>query len=188
MNLPKYINRKISHTFSISKGISKSKIANESDKFEIKLQEIFKKLFPSLIVDNKKLKIYSSIKNVIRFEPYLKLLPDVDSRIAMYRFRASCHNFPIETGRYKNIPQIQRLCNKCNLNEVGSEEHILFRCLHPTILDHRKKLFGKINSLCPQFSRLPQSNKLQYLLSCSDNDLVLICSKFLKDCLNLYRT
>ena len=48
------------------------------------------------------------MKNVIGFECCLKLLPDVDSRIAINRFRTSCHNFPIETGRYNNIPQIQQ--------------------------------------------------------------------------------
>ena len=189
MNLPRYINRKINHTFSTSReGISKSKITNESNKVELKLQEMFKKLFPSLIIENKKLKIYSSVKKVIRFEPYLKLLVDIDSRVAMYRLRASCHNFPIETGRYNNIPQTQRICNKCNLNEIGSEEHVLFRCLHPKILGPRKKLLDKINSFCPQFSKLTENHKLQYLLSCSDNDIILICSKYLKDCLNLYRT
>ena len=82
--------------------------SNETNKFEKELQALFIKLFPSIILDNKKLIIYSKIKTLFRFEPYLKLIINVNSRIAMYRFRASCHNFPI-----------------------GSEEHMLFRCLHP---------------------------------------------------------
>ena len=127
----------------VTLSISKSKIANESNKFERKLQDIFKKLFPSIISENRKLVIYNSVKKNFRFEPYL-MLADVNSRVAMYRFRASCHNFPIETGRYKNVPQSQRICCKCKFNEIGSEEHMLFRCSHPLLLDSQKVLFDKI--------------------------------------------
>ena len=34
--------------------------------------------------------------------------------------------------------------NTCNLNEIGSEEHILFRCLHLVVLKPREKLFAKM--------------------------------------------
>ena len=188
MKLIEFINKNIKTQFCISQqAISKGKIANESNKFERKLQDMFKNSFPSIIGENRKLVIYKSIKTIFRFEPYLKILTDVNSRVAMYRFRASCHNFPIETGRYKNVPQSERVCSKCNLNEIGSEEHMLFRCSHPLILDSRKILFDKIKIFCPQFINLPQQCQMQYLLSCSDKDIILVCGKFLQNCLNLYR-
>ena len=55
-----------------------------------------------------KLSLNSEIKNEIRFEPYLRLIKNVNERVAVTKMRISCHLLPIEAGRYKKVPRDER--------------------------------------------------------------------------------
>jgi hypothetical protein len=46
------------------------------------------------------------------------------------KFRVSDHSLEIESGRYKNITREERICNNCNLNEIGDEleYHFFLKC------------------------------------------------------------
>ena len=57
-----------------------------------------------------KLSLYSELKNEVRFESYLDLIKNVKTRVAVTKMRISCHLVPIESGRYKKIPSVERLC------------------------------------------------------------------------------
>ena len=70
-------------------------------------------------------KIYMSFKINWKLEPYLSTL-DTERTISLIKFRTGNHRFPIETGRYKNIPIKDRKCRFCNT--LGDEFHYLLEC------------------------------------------------------------
>ena len=68
-----------------------------------------------------KLSLYSEEKNEVRFESYLDLIKNVETKVAVTRMRISCHLLPIESGCYKKIPRVERLCPLCNRSEIGDK-------------------------------------------------------------------
>ena len=73
--------------------------------------------------DESKLFLYSKLKSSIGLEKYLSKLTSFKNIISFYKFCTSDHCLQIETGRYKNIPCQQRLCNICKV--VEDECHFL---------------------------------------------------------------
>ena len=58
-----------------------------------------------------KLILYSAVKNEVRFEYYLDLIKNVKTSQSGSNQNANFfHLLPIETGRYKKIPRVERLC------------------------------------------------------------------------------
>jgi hypothetical protein len=51
-------------------------------------------------------------------EKYLLNLPEKYAKL-FCKFRTGNARLPIETGRWKDIPQEHRFCNLCNRNEIG---------------------------------------------------------------------
>ena len=64
------------------------------------------------------------MKNEIRFEPYLKLIKNVNQRVAVTKMQISCHLLPIETGRYKKVPRDERFCSFCKPHLLGMSSTI----------------------------------------------------------------
>ena len=62
--------------------------------------------------NSSKLELYSSLKINFEREEYLRL-PNYKLRNAIAKIRVSAHSFPIETGRYSNIPRADRICQLC---------------------------------------------------------------------------
>ena len=54
------------------------------------------------------------------------------------------HKFPIEQGRYKNIPREQRICNLCCNNLVVDEFHYLFVCNEFSLRQRRRTFINDI--------------------------------------------
>ena len=52
-------------------------------------------------------------------------------KVALARFRISCHSLEIEAGRQRNVPPENRLCQFCannNLTAVEDEYHVILQC------------------------------------------------------------
>jgi len=62
---------------------------------------------------------YCMFKTEFCLENYLLRLR-TDKRIYICKIRCSNLKFPIETGRWNNIPKHERFCNLCNLREIGN--------------------------------------------------------------------
>ena len=62
----------------------------------------------------------------------------------MSKFRCSIVIFPIETGRWANIPQHERICRFCH-GHIGNEFHFLFVCKHPQITALRHKYAPRLS-------------------------------------------
>ena len=75
----------------------------------------------------KKLALYSRLKNNFQTEPYLDL-PSFRDRQIIYKFICSSHRLLIETGRHQNIPREERICQLCTMNKVEDEEHFIHQC------------------------------------------------------------
>lgn len=70
---------------------------------------------------------YRMFKTVFSSEKYMRTLP-TNLAVRMARFRTTNNNLPVNILRYQNVPRNQRLCVKCNMNDIGDEFHYLFRC------------------------------------------------------------
>ena len=46
----------------------------------------------------------------------------------------------VESGRYKKIPRVERLCPLCNRSDIGDEFHYLLKCTHSS-LSHIRGIF-----------------------------------------------
>ena len=81
-----------------------------------------------------RLRLYNTLKDTFEMENYLKY-NNKKVRVAFTKFCISEHNLRIERGRRNKkglqhqsmIPREERLCERCDLNEIDDEWH-LFRC------------------------------------------------------------
>ena len=80
--------------------------------------------------NSSKLETYCLIKTNFERESYLEQVTNIKHRTALTKFRCSSHRLLIEEGRYRNIPREQRVCTKCNMNEIETEYHFLLVCPH----------------------------------------------------------
>jgi hypothetical protein len=98
------------------------------------------------------------------------------------RFRISCHQLIIETGRYKKISAHLRICKHCNANDIGDEMHFLLFC--NKFNKDREDLMEVVNKECCNFSQLLPKDKFIWLMSNENSKVLLQLSKciYLKVC------
>ena len=109
--------------------IEDSKFAPEAKK---RLRENFSKYWRDRIDDRskeKKLQIYSQVKQEFKVEEYLNL-PRFRDRQRITKFLTSNHCLEIEKGRHTKPKKLRedRLCKACDQGEIEDEEHFLLRC------------------------------------------------------------
>lgn len=125
--------------------------------------------------DESKLFLYSKLKSSIGLEKYLSELTSFKNRQILTKFRTSDHCLQIETGRYKNIPRQQRLCNICKV--VEDECHFLLNCKLNE--QKRKELLETIKLDFPDFEHYTSFQKVHFLLNPNSTLLPVVCT-FLK--------
>ena len=79
---------------------------------------------------NSRARWYRKFKRVMKRENYLNG-PKSDIQVAIARLRLGGHNFPVEMGRWANKKFIDRKCDRCQLNKVGTILHC-FQCIGNT--------------------------------------------------------
>jgi len=82
----------------------------------------------SEINNSSKLKSYALFKHTFNRDQYLDFIKEPYLKYFLAKFRTSAHELAIETGRYTNTPQNERLCKSCNINLVETEYHFLLVC------------------------------------------------------------
>lgn len=122
---------------------------------------------------------YALFKNEFKLEPYLLRLNKSD-RIHMSKLRCSNLRFPVETGRWVNIPKQNRLCQLCNSNLIGDEFHYLFICTHHDITQLRNKFIPKY------YTSNPSEYKMVGLLSYCNVQLYENVCAFIKKILKYF--
>ena len=73
-----------------------------------------------------KLRLYTTLKERPGFETYLTL-SNPKLRQAITKLRISAHKLPIETGRYDQKTQTERICPLC-CEGIGNVTHYIFEC------------------------------------------------------------
>lgn len=126
---------------------------------------------------DKKLSCYSTFKQNFGQEKYLNLIKNFEQRRNFTRFRISAHRLNIERGRYIGIPREERYCNRCNNKTVDDEKHFLLSC--NLIKEERKVLYELINKSCKNFHNLDSDNKLIWLMTNEDVQILIHVSKMI---------
>jgi len=88
------------------------------------------------------------------------------------KLRLSNIKFPIETGRWRNIPRANRLCSKCTTGMVGDEFHYLFICQCKEAVEIRNKFIPNY------YTNNPNKNKMIGLFNLCHTELLTNVSLF----------
>ena len=133
-----------------------------------------------------KLSLYSEVKNEVRFESYLDLIKNVKTRVAVTKMRISCHLLPIESGRYKKIPRVERLCPLCNRSEIGDEFHYLLKCTHSSLSHVRGTFLEILYSINSNFTNTSCKALFLYIMSMCDQNILNLSASHIENILNCY--
>ena len=131
------------------------------------------------LMKNGKLKTYLALKTNFGLEKYLTILNNFHYKRSICRLRISSHRLQIETGRYRNVPRDERICQKCSENEIEDEVHFLIKCSENKVA--REQLFLQISQKCKKFTSLSNENKLFWMLNCEDQSILTSVGKFIYD-------
>ena len=114
------------------------------------------------VASKPKLQTYGLFKINFKTELYVSLLIPKCKRSIFCQFRNGILPLAIETGRYRNVPADERLCEICNLNLVEDEIHFL--CFCPRYQELRTELYQNVFSLDCLFSQYTDTEKLRILM------------------------
>ena len=117
-----------------------------------------------------KLKLYTSIKERRGFENYLNL-PNHKLRQAITKFRISAHKFPIETGRFEQKHQTERICPLC-CDGIGDEVHYLANCQNLEVSKVRNEFLQPFYKQWKNIHNISKTDFCRAILVCQNDDMV----------------
>ena len=126
------------------------------------------------VASKPKLRTYALFKINLKTELYVSLLIPKCKRSIFCQFRSGILPLAIETGRYRNVPADERLCEICNLNLVEDEFHSLCYC--PRYQELRTELYQNVLSLDCLFPQYTDTEKFRILM---DNRFVKLTINFI---------
>ena len=132
------------------------------------------------------LSLYSEVKNEVRFQSYLDLIKNVKTTVAETKMRISCHLLPIESGRYKKIPRVERLCPLCNRSEIGDEFHYLLKCTHSSLSHIRGIFLESLYSINSNFTNMSYKALFLYIMSMCDQNILNLSASYIENIQNCY--
>ena len=177
----KLLNIEVSRVSSLTEmeliRIVKSRLINKFEKYWLTEREK---------LSSGKLTTYFKLKNTFHQEKYLSI-KEFKLRKAMCRYRISAHDLRIESGRYSKtyINRTDRICTRCDLQEVEDEFHFLLKC--SLYNDERKNLFNRINWLNNNFKLLSLTDRGLWLLTQEDLNILEHLASFLENCFSKRR-
>ena len=108
-------------------------------------------------------------------------LYDEWSWVAVTKMRISCHLLTIESGRYKKIPRVERLCPLCNRSEIGDEFHYLLKCTISS-LSHIRCIDNS------NFTNMSCKALFLYIMSMCDENIINLSASYIENILNCYKS
>ncbi len=110
-----------------------------------------------------KLRTYRSFKQSYEVESHLKNIMPYKYHSTFSKFRCGVAPIHIETGRYENLAEEQRLCILCNKGEVESEQHTMMKCTFYT--NEQADLFALATQQNNMFLSLNEQEQFILLMS-----------------------
>ena len=148
-----------------------------------KLRVNCEKVSVNRIQESSKLMLLHNTIGTFKAKTYLRIIRNPAWRKAYTSWRISCHFLPIETGRRSGIIRSDRICTKCDHNIMGDESHALFTCNNECLRKLRGIYYNKILTISPQLSQMSHNDKLLYILSNHDIDILPITAQWFA-CIN----
>ena len=134
------------------------------------------------------LSLYSEINNGIRFEPYLKLIKNVNERVAVTKMRPiSCSLLPIEAGRYKKVPRDESFCSFCKPS-IGNEFHYLMKCKHSSFSLFRSAFLERLYKINSNFINMTDKTLFIFILTMYDENVVNLSAQYIDNMQNYYKS
>ena len=130
-----------------------------------------------------KLEFFNTFKNDYTPSSYLGLTSKLSERKELVKFRIGNHKLRIETGRYDQIPRVNRICPICESNQIEDESHFLMYCNKYSIL--RNKFYRKIEHIVPTFKQLSSLQAIGELMTSLNHCINIQLAKFISSCFDL---
>ena len=136
------------------------------------------------IESSNKLRTYALIKKYFCVEPYILHIRGNHLITAIARYHMSSHDLNIERGRFNNpiIPKNQRICKRCELNELDDEIHLLLHC--SAMNNVREILFDSVAAI---INIQPTNKMFLRIMTSRDITVVKSLAQFIYGCLNKLR-
>ena len=153
-----------------------------------KLISNFKEKWKSTLSENcsqqtGKLRTYATFKTIFGREKYFSVIKNREVRKCFTKFRISAHVLEIERGRYKKIDVNNRICKFCTLGAVEDEHHFIFSC--PLYNNKREDFMCGLINNNNNFENLSNNEKLIWLMSNEDDDVILDFSNYIYNCFKI---
>uniref|UniRef100_A0A3B3H959 ribonuclease H n=1 Tax=Oryzias latipes TaxID=8090 RepID=A0A3B3H959_ORYLA len=113
------------------------------------------------LLQKPKLRTYLQIKDTFSAESYVIYNLKRGQRSLCAQLRAGVLPLQVEVGRFKGIPEEERLCEVCELRVVEDEFHFLFYC--PLYEKQRLCMYDVIEKKCPDLFWLSEDKILRWL-------------------------
>ena len=143
-----------------------------------RLQDQYKQNWHSELNSNALFYNYRMFKQDFQFENYLNLLPQTLANTFL-KFRLLNHKLPIQKGRFLAIERNDRVCSKCELQDLGDEFHCIFVC--PFFADTRRQC------LKPYYRQHPNALKFNSLFNSKNCSTLKNLVVFLKIIIQAFR-
>ncbi len=146
----------------INADVFKEKLSCNLSVMNDTLYDMMSKSWAKDVLEKPKLRTYIRYKESVCTEKYVMFLDSRYSRSLFAQFRHGILPLRIETGRYKNLPLEERLCELCNIGAVEDEKHFLCECI--IYVKPRTQLYNKVTIINPSFSHFDNEEKLIFLM------------------------
>lgn len=123
--------------------------------------ENYKKSWQRELFHKPKLRTYIQLKESFQTESYVKRYLKRQQRSLCAQLRAGVLPLEVEVGRYKGVPEEERLCSVCDLRVIEDEFHFMFYC--PLYFSLRTVLFRAVHNVKPDLFWLPEGEMLNWL-------------------------
>ena len=158
-----------------------SKSLCDIEQLKTKSADLMHKNWKAELDKKPKLRSFRTYKTDMKPESYVQHCYNRQLRSFLAQIRCGILPLKIETGRFKNQPLDERMCEMCHLGKVESELHFLCEC--PLYNNYRDTLYGNVSIYYPNFQTLSQQSKFEYLMKYRWREV----SKFIEHSWNVRR-